>query len=416
MSVWHITGGHRLNGSIKVQGSKNAALPIIAASVIYPCVTELENVPHLSDIDTSVSILKVLGCSAEMSGNTLTVNSHGLNGWSVPAELMRKMRSSILFLGALVAGTGHAELSLPGGCRLGSRPIDIHISALTQMGIKIEQKGNSLNCSADRIVNTRIELPYPSVGATENIMLAACGGEGECTIVNPAKEPEIIALQEHLKRMGVNVSGAGTDLIRLVPSDRNSFVNTSVMPDRIAASTLMCAAAACGGEIELKDINNSDISSLSHFLKLSGCDIIDKNGALCLRSDSRLLSCGLIKTGPYPDFPTDCQPLIMAAMLKSNGLSCIEENVFDCRFHHVEDMRRLGADISVIDRRAYIRGVNTLHGAELIAHDLRGGAALVISALCAEGSSSVIDNGYIQRGYERLDKELMSLGAEIRIT
>lgn len=415
MDIWNIRGGSRLEGACKVQGSKNASLPIIAASLISPAQTELMNVPQLRDVDSALRILRHLGCSAQQQDAELYIDSRGISANNIPHSLMLEMRSSVIFMGALLARCGEARLSLPGGCQLGKRPIDIHISALRQMGAEIEEDGSNISCRAKKLKGCVLELPFPSVGATENIMLTATAADGETVIKGAAREPEIEALAEYLRRMGCYVAGDGSDTIRISRHRNCDYVNYMVIPDRIAAATLACAVACNGGEVELREARSEHFSTVLHFLNLAGCDIINTHSTVRLRSDGRLHAVGELSTLPYPGFPTDAQPVLMAALLKAQGQTVINENIFENRFRQAAQLNRLGADISVIGSRAVINGVSELHGTMLEATDLRGGAAMIIAGMSAEGETLIRDEGHVRRGYEQLDTLLASLGADIRL-
>ncbi len=413
MAIWHINGGNRLEGACFVQGSKNAALPILAASVISPCVTELLNVPRLSDVDSTLRILRCLGCTAEQQGNDVYIDSTEVSCNAIPREMMEKMRSSVLFMGALLARCGEVHLTAPGGCKLGARPIDLHISAMKSLGAEVEENGCEIICRAAKLTGNRIDLPFPSVGATENAMLAACAAEGETVITGAAREPEIVDLQEYLRKLGAYISGAGTNTITISGFSAERHIGHRIIPDRIAASTFLCAAAAAGGDIELRGVDSRQFSRLQHFLNAAGCDIIPSKRSVRLISDGHLHATDSVITGPYPEFPTDSQPLLMAAMLKADGMTEFTENVFDSRFCHARQLTRFGADIGIEDRKAAVWGVRSLKGTTVTATDLRGGAAMIIAALAAEGESSVVDSGHIARGYENLDYKLRSLGADV---
>lgn len=413
MAIWHITGGNRLYGPCFVQGSKNSALPILAASVITPCVTELMNVPRLSDVEGTLRILRRLGCIAELQGNDVYIDSRQISCCEIPRELMETMRSSVLFMGALLARCGEVRLSRPGGCKLGERPVDMHLSALEALGAEIEEDGCTISCRAKKLTGGHIELRYPSVGATENAMIAASLADGVTTIHGAAKEPEIVELQEYLRKLGAYISGAGSGRISVCGFSAENHVGHRVMPDRIAAATLLCATAACGGEIELRGIEPSQISTVRHFLNAAGCDIISGKRSIRLTSSAALSSVPDVVTGPYPEFPTDAQPLLMAALLKAKGRTVFKETVFDSRFAHASELARFGADISVSGREATVWGVGSLAPAIATSTDLRGGAAVLIAALSAEGRSMIIDAEHIARGYENLDGQLRALGADI---
>ena len=415
MEFWHIRGGKRLTGACPIQGSKNASLPILAASIVCPARTELTEVPRLRDVDAALRILRHLGCRAEQQGNAVYIDSGLCLRSTIPHALMEEMRSSVIFLGALIARCGEARMSLPGGCQLGKRPIDLHLAALRQLGAEIEQNGDEIVCRGGRLRGTRIALPFPSVGATENVMLASCAAEGETTLCGAAREPEITALQDYLRAMGAHIRGAGTDRIVIEGMEPTGRVCARIPPDRIVAATMACAAAATGGDVELRGVDVQQFSAVVHFLNRAGCDIISRKRSLRILAPSRLRAVGEILTAPFPGFPTDAQPVLMAALLRSRGKTRITETIFENRFRQVPELCRLGADIRVIDRVAEIRGVERLHGATLTAGDLRGGAAMILAGLAAEGETLVRDKGHITRGYEALDQRLRELGADVEM-
>lgn len=413
MDIWHIRGGNTLEGACFVQGSKNATLPIIAASIISPARSELMNVPQLRDVDAALRILRHLGCTAEQRQNEVFIDSTYLSGSSIPHSLMEEMRSSVIFMGALLARCGEARLSLPGGCQLGKRPIDLHLSALRKMGAQIEEDGPEIYCRAERLRGAEIELPFPSVGATENIMLAACSARGRTVIRGAAREPEISALQDYLAAMGAKISGAGSDTVTIEGFAASGRAVCRIIPDRIVASTIACAAAAVGGNVEMCGVAPEHFSTVLYFLNQAGCDIISNNRAVRVKSTGRLKAPGEISTQPYPGFPTDAQPVLMAALLRAEGKTVITENIFENRYRQVPELRRLGADIITQGRRAEIWGVDCLHGTALNATDLRGGAAMIVAGLSADGETVIFDDGHITRGYERFDVRLRALGADI---
>ena len=415
MELWHIRGGNRLEGACFVQGSKNASLPILAASIICPASTELLNVPQLRDVDAALRILRHLGCWAEQSGGEVTIDSRNLSCCSIPHSLMVEMRSSVIFMGALLARCGEARLSLPGGCQLGKRPIDLHLAALRKMGAEIEEDRGEIFCRAEALKGAEIVLPFPSVGATENIMLAACAARGETVIHGAAREPEIAALQDYLKAMGADVRGAGTDTVTIGSLSPEKHIACRIIPDRIVASTIACAAACTGGNVELRGIDPRQFSTVLRFLNQAGCDIISTDRSVRLRSEGELKAVGEISTAPYPGFPTDAQPVLMAALLKAKGLTRITENIFENRYRQVPELCRLGADIVTHGKIAEIWGVDCLHGTALTATDLRGGAAMIVAGLSAQGETLICDNGHISRGYERFDIRLRALGADISL-
>ena len=418
MSVWHISGGRRLSGSLAVQGAKNAVLPIMAASVLAPGQIELLNVPELRDVDTTVRILRTLGCGVEREGDAVNIDSRGLARSEIPHSLMRELRSSVIFLGALLARCGSARLSMPGGCELGPRPIDLHLMALRALGARIDERGGDLVCTTpEGLHGADIALPTPSVGATENAMLCACAAEGETVITNAAREPEITELQSFLRKLGAEVSGAGSATVTVRGGPLSARrVGHRIMPDRIVSSTYLAACAAAGGDVELRGVCPEHFSTVLRSLSECGCDIMSKGARVRLRSDGNLTAPMPVITGPYPGFPTDAQPLMLAACLRAKGTSVFVENVFQNRFRFTEELLRLGARIHTEGRVAVVTGVEALHGAPAVATDLRGGAALIIAALSAEGRTELLDSGHVARGYERFDENLRALGADISRT
>ena len=413
MSQWKITGGKRLYGELNVQGAKNAVLPIMAAAIISGCETELLNCPHLSDVDAAMAILRHLGCTAQRDGDVIFIDSSGMNATDIPHGLMREMRSSVFFLGAILVRAGEARFSYPGGCELGERPIDLHLQALRSLGADISEQGGSLICKPSVLCGTRINLNFPSVGATENAMLAACGAQGETVITNAAREPEIVDLQEFLQKLGAKVSGAGSSTITVSGFQPSKRVGHRIMTDRIASATALCCAASAGGSVRLKNVDPRHFEAVSSALEYMGCQIERRAQSISLTADRPLRAPRPVVTSPYPGFPTDAQPLLMAACLKAEGTAVFTENIFENRYRHAQELKRLGADISVVGRVAMVTGVNRLQGAPVTATDLRGGAALVAAALAADGETIVYDKGHIARGYEGLFETLCSLGAEL---
>lgn len=414
MSIWHIYGGNRLTGSTRVQGAKNAVLPIMAASVLSGGETVLHNVPDLRDVTTTLRILQHLGCTAVRDGDTVRIDSRGMHCDFIPHALMRELRSSVIFLGAILARFGTARLSMPGGCELGPRPVNLHLDALRALGAEVTERGGDIICQAHALQGRRILLPFPSVGATENAMLAACAAAGETVICNAAREPEIADLQCYLRKLGADISGAGTSTVTVGGFRPRPFVEHTIMPDRIVAATILCAAAACGGEVELRDVDPAHFSTVLDSLSEAGCAIITTASAVRLSSDGQLTAPRPVVTQPYPGFPTDAQPPLMAACLRARGTTVFTENIFTNRYRHAEEFRRLGAAVSIEGRVAYVTGVERLTGAPLTASDLRGGAAMLVAGLCAEGATELLDDGYIDRGYDRFDACLSALGADVR--
>lgn len=409
-----IQGGRRLEGSLAVQGAKNSALPILAAALLHPGRSVIRGCPHLSDVESCIRILRHLGCQAGWDGDLLVIDAGTIDRWDIPDHLMREMRSSVVFLGSILARMGWAELSHPGGCELGPRPIDLHLAALRQLGAVLREEGGCLRCTAQHMAGREIALRIPSVGATENAILAACGAEGETVLINAAREPEIVDLQNFLCGMGCKVRGAGSSTICILGRQVTHDSCYTVMPDRIAAATYLSAAAAVGGEIELRQVQPSHLSTVTAALHEAGCQIYSSAEQIVLRSDGKLKSIGTVRTAPYPGFPTDAQAILMAALLRCNGATVFVENIFENRYRHVDELCRMGADISVADRVAVVTGVKELYGAQVRCTDLRGGAALMVAGLAARGETVIGDVAHIQRGYEDPVRDLRTLGADIR--
>lgn len=414
MSIWAVKGNSPLEGSLTVQGAKNAVLPILAACILTGCETELTNCPRLLDVDASLNILRHLGCSVTRSGDVIHIDSTDVTACSIPHELMRAMRSSVIFLGAVVGRCGEAWLSMPGGCELGPRPIDLHLAAMRSLGAEVSELGGDIVCRAGRLRGAHIDLTMPSVGATENAMIAACAAEGETRISGAACEPEIVELQGFLRALGADMDGAGTSEIVIRGFKPRRKVGWRVMPDRIVASTLLCACAGAGGDVSLRGIAPRDLDCVLRSLEAMGCEITENSHAVRLRSNARLRAAPVIQTKPHPGFPTDAQPLMMAAALRARGTTVFVENIFPNRYRQAAEMRRLGADIRVQGRVAMVSGVSALHAAAMRSEDLRGGASLVIAALAAEGQSVISDPGHIDRGYDGLDTALQALGADVK--
>lgn len=414
MPVWRVCGEKELNGSLRIQGSKNAVLPIMAASLVGGGVSRLTNCPRLRDVDASMEILRHLGCAVMQNGGEILVDSSGMNENHIPHELMLKMRSSVMYMGAILARCGEVRLSAPGGCELGARPIDLHLRALRELGAEITESGGEVICKASHLVGTHVNLDFPSVGATENLILAACAADGETVITNAAREPEITDLQDYLNAAGAQICGAGTSEIHISGFHPKPFSEHRIIPDRIAAATYLCAAAAAGGDVILEDVFPSNIEPVCTGLKEMGCGIIIGADSIRLRRSGPMRAGRPVITKPYPGFPTDAQALLMAASLKAEGTSVFVENIFESRYRHVGELRRLGADIRTEGRVAMVTGVSTLTGAPVEATDLRGGAALIVAGLSAAGETAVADSGHVERGYDDITGALSSLGADIR--
>ena len=409
-----IRGGRRLEGALPVQGAKNSVLPVLAATILHPGVTVLRGCPRLSDVEASIRILRHLGCRADWQGEELVVDTSSMSRWDIPDHLMREMRSSVIFLGAILARLGRAEMSYPGGCELGPRPIDLHLAALRKLGAAVEEKGGRLCCTGAAMEGREITLSLPSVGATENAMLAACGARGETVIVNAAREPEIVDLQNFLRSMGCAVRGAGSSTVCVAGQKATRDSVHTVMPDRIVAATYLAAVAAAGGEVELTHVDYRHLSTVTAALHEAGCRVLGGDGRIFLRSDGKLKAISPVRTAPYPGFPTDAQAILMAALLRSRGTTVFVENMFDNRYRHVDELCRMGADISVEGRVAVVTGVPRLSGAAVRCTDLRGGAALLVAGLAAEGETAIEEVQHICRGYEDPVRDLAALGGEIR--
>ncbi len=413
MSQLHIVGGRPLSGALTVHGAKNSVLPILAATVLVPGISVIHNCPRLSDVTASLSILEHLGCKTCQVGDTVTVDATYIDRCDVPDELMREMRSSVIFLGAILARTGCAKLNLPGGCELGPRPIDLHLMGLRALGAQIREDCEGLQCAACGLTGREITLSLPSVGATENLMLAACGAKGVTTICHAAREPEIVDLQNFLNAMGAHVQGAGTSTV-VIQGKRtlHSGVHT-IIGDRIVAATYLSACAAAGGEIALRGVDRGHLSAVTAVLQKAGCDITADETEILMRCSEPLRGVRSIRTAPYPGFPTDAQAPVMAALTTGTGSTVMVENMFESRYRHVDELRRMGADIQVDGRLAVITAVPRLHASAVRATDLRGGAALTVAALGAEGETVLTGLSHIDRGYECLERDLAVLGAEI---
>lgn len=416
MSRLLIEGGKRLDGRVCLQGAKNSVLPILAATLLYSGTTVLENCPRLRDVAVSVQILRHLGCRVDWTDDRMTVTADGLQCCDISDILMRETRSSAIFLGAILARLGKADLSFPGGCPIGPRPIDLHIAGLRDLGAEITEDGGNLHCTAARLRGNHILLSLPSVGATENLMLAACGAEGVTTIENAAREPEIVDLQKFLQSMGAEVSGAGSSTVTIVGKRPLHDTVFSVMPDRIAAATYLCAGASAGGTVRIDGAREQDLATVTGALREAGCKVCSDAAGITLSCDRRLRAVRPIRTAPYPGYPTDAQAILMAALLRSEGTTVFEENIFENRYRHVEELLRLGADIRTYGRVAVVTGTERLSAAALEATDLRGGAALAIAALAAKGQSRIGSLHHIDRGYEDITRDLQQLGAAVSRT
>lgn len=409
-----IEGGKPLSGTIRIHGAKNAALPILAASLLAEGKVQLRNVPRLLDIDVMLGILSRLGCKAVHLGDTVTVDTSGADSSHVPEDLMKQMRSSIFLMGPLLARFGEVCIYQPGGCAIGERKIDLHLKGLEALGAKIEEHDQQIWCRASKLIGTDIHLDFPSVGATENIMMAAALAEGTTMITNAAREPEIQDLQNFLNAMGASIIGAGTDTITIRGVKRLFPCDYEIIPDRIVAGTALIAVAATRGSVTLTHSNPSHLVSLLTVLKRAGVQIGVSDDIITLSSAGRPKAVERIVTSPYPSFPTDLQSQVMVLLSLADGMSVMKETVFEGRFKHVGELVRMGADITVDLNSAFIRGVPRLYGATVEATDLRAGAALVIAGLAAQGQTVVEQVHHIDRGYDRIETMFQRLGGSVR--
>lgn len=412
VGILTIQGGRQLQGSVAVSGAKNAVLPLLAACVAKSGYYRLEHCPHLTDVDATLDILCHLGCRAHWDGDAIEVDSRNIDCARIPREMMRRLRSSVIFLGALLARCSQAKLWLPGGCCIGARPIDLHLKAMKQLGAEVELQGEEVRCTVSRLQGGTIVLPFPSVGATENILLAGLGCDEGITVLNAAKEPEVVALAQFLRATGAKVTGEGTGEIHLQPGTPRRDTVFTVMPDRIEAATYLCALAACGGRICVEGAEAKHLLPVLDALREAGVHIKTEGTRIEARYRA-VRAVKMLHTGPYPGFPTDAQAPMMAALLRAQGSTYLEETMFEHRFRHVDALRTMGARIDVRGQTARIIGVRRLHGADVAATDLRGGAAMVIAALSAEGVSHISETKHIFRGYDGLCQKLSGLGAKI---
>lgn len=413
MSKIIIKGGNRLCGRVAVHGAKNSVLPIMAATVICNGVNVIHNCPEISDVETSIKILTHLGCVCSRQGSTVTVDSTGVDKTDIPEALMREMRSSIVFFGSVATRCGCCKLSSPGGCELGPRPIDLHISSLRELGLDINEDGGYLcgRCKG-RICGKRITLSFPSVGATENIILTAATARG-CTIIcNAAREPEICDLQNFLNGAGADIRGAGSDTIIINGVDKLKGTEHTIIPDRIETATLLSAVAITGGRALITDVMPSHLSAVISVMREAGCEIRVNNNTILINAPLRLGRIPMLRTMCYPGFPTDAGPPILAMTTVAQGCSVFAENIFENRFRYVDELKRLGAKVNVQGKIAVIEGVRRLCGANVNATDLRGGAALAVAALAADGKTVIDKINYIDRGYQKIENTLAMLGAD----
>ena len=412
MAQYIIEGGNKLEGEISAAGSKNASLPIIAASILSGKNTVLYNVPKIQDIKITLEILRLLGCKTDRKNGKIIIDSCDMEKTEIPKELMHKLRSSVILAGAIIGKYHKANFSYPGGCEIGARPIDLHLKGFEKLGISIKEEYGEIICNAEKIEGTQIHLDFPSVGATENIILAACLAEGTTVLTNAAKEPEIEDMVKFLNKAGAKINGAGTDRIEISGVKKLSEISYNIMPDRIEAGTYLVAGAITGGDIKITNANPEHIEPVLNKLEEANCTIEIGKNYVHIKAPKRLKAVD-IKTMPYPGFPTDMQSIFGALLSTAKGTSIITENIFENRYKYVQELNRMGAKIKVESRTAVIKGTKRIQGANVVASDLRGGAALIIEALAAKGITQVDNVHYILRGYEKIEEKLRILGAKI---
>lgn len=415
VSCYVINGGERLSGELCVQGAKNSALPILAAAVLVNGESVIHNCPDITDVDAAVRILRHLGCKVKREGSTLIVDSSNVDKYDIPDSLMRQMRSSVIFLGAIIGRMGVAELSSPGGCEIGLRPIDLHLSSIQKFGVQITEEFANIGFKVlDKLTGCNITLSFPSVGATENIILTAATAKGRTVINNAAREPEISDLADFLNSCGAKISGAGDGTVVIDGVEKLTSCEHTVIPDRIAAGTYMAAAAVTRGKVTLDRIIPAHLTPIIPLFEEAGCKIDSGVNFLTITAPERLKSIKTVRTMPYPGFPTDMQAPIMAVMTVCRGTGVMIETVFESRYKHVSELIRFGAKIRVDGRMAVVEGVGRLTGASVITPDLRGGSAFVIAGLAADGTTAIHNIKLINRGYENIHTVLSELGADIK--
>lgn len=408
-----IEGGARLSGEVAISGAKNAALPILCAALLTAEPVIFTNVPQLKDIGTLLALLGQMGVKVERAGDTVTLDASGLNNPVAPYEMVKTMRASILVLGPLVARCGEARVSLPGGCAIGARPVDQHIKGLQAMGAEVRVEHGYVHATVPRLKGARLFTDMVTVTGTENLMMAAALADGETVIENAAREPEVVDLANCLVAMGAQISGAGSDVIRIRGVERLHGATHRIMPDRIETGTYLCAAAVTGGSVRLTGTSSCYLDAVIDKLMDAGCEVVSERDAISLSAPARLTAVSL-RTAPYPAFPTDMQAQFMAINCVANGVAMIRETIFENRFMHAVELQRLGADIRIDGNTAVVQGVARLEGATVMATDLRASASLVVAGLVAEGETTIERIYHLDRGYERLEDKLAALGAKVR--
>lgn len=415
MSSYLIQGANKLYGECEVQGAKNSALPILAATLLCDGDSVLHNCPDILDVDATISILRHLGCAVNKENHTVKVNADNAEGYEIPEPLMREMRSSVIFLGAILAKNKKVRLSTPGGCEIGLRPIDLHIDAMKKLGADVSEEFGHIECFApDGLKGASITLSFPSVGATENIIIAASTAKGTTTIINAAREPEISDLADFLNSCGARISGAGQGTVVIEGVKKLVGASHTVITDRIVAATYLASAAITGGKVRLMNVIPAHLGPMIDLFEEAGCRIHTESRSVYLESSGKLRSIKMIRTMPYPGFPTDIQAPVCAMLTKAKGTSVIIETIFENRFKYIGELIRFGAKIRADGRMAVIEGVQTLHGAGVRTTDLRGGAALIVAGLAAQGETLISDIKHIERGYDSPEQVLTLLSAKIK--
>lgn len=414
MFKYIIRGGNKIEGRLSIRGAKNAILPIMAGTILNESISIIHNVPNISDVHVMIKILESIGCKVKYEEDTLIIDSSIINRSQIEEEYVAKMRSSIIIMGAMIGRLDYIKISHPGGCAIGKRPIDLHLQALERLGIEIQEDNGFIECYKNDLQGNTINFEFPSVGATENAILASVKAKGKTKIYNAAREPEIQDLQDFLNNMGAKIRGAGTSCIEIDGVDKLKSVEYSIIPDRIAIGTYMVASAITNGRLEVDKIIINHMKPISDKLIQSGCEIEYKNGGLVLKAQKNINAIDLVKTCPHPGFPTDMQSQLMTLMSLSNGTSIFYETVFENRFMHCDELIKLGANIKYITNNiCMIKGVDKLKCAKVKATDLRGGASLILASLSINDETEISNIYHIERGYEDIVNVLNGLGANI---
>lgn len=414
MDHFLIEGGNPLQGELCLQGAKNSVLALLCATILAEEPCEIVRCPRLSDVEHALAILSHLGCDVVREGDMVRVDARSMQRHDIPKELMERMRSSVIFLGPVLARTGRAEMTLPGGCELGPRPVDLHLMALRQLGADLVQTGSLIEGKCKNLHGGLIQLPFPSVGATENALLASVRADGVTLLCNAAREPEIVDLVHMLRAMGADIEGEGSGTITVRGVKKLKGIRYSVMPDRIAAATYLAAAAITGGDVTLLQARPQDLLAVLDVLEQAGCEITKHENSLRLVRSGPLYAVRTVRTMPHPGFPTDAQAPLMATMCVAKGTTVFVETVFQNRYKHIDALRAMGADLFIEGTAAVVRGVEELVAAQVRSTDLRGGAAVCLAALCARGRSQIEQVEHIDRGYEDFEGNLSALGASIQ--